>query len=542
MNDCTDECDLAELCSRRHWSIYWLIIFGSFLFVFGRILTVGGAPNYSDESPFMSANDRSRWATIRALGDENRFEIDNVIADKSSPVNWDSIDKVQHADRDGVVHYYSSKPTLFPTLVSYVYRAVKLCTGWTLKDDTTKVARVILILVNAVPWLIFLWFLGKTLERIQVRDWARYFVVTAAGFATFLSTFTITLNNHLPAAACVMGAIYCLTRIFNNNRTTWKYFAIAGMASAFSAANELPALSFFAIASVLCLVKSPAKFASAFAPTAAIVACGFFYTNYLAHNDWRPPYAHKGDGKLIASVEGDFESDLNNGTLPKPLFEKLSGFDLNAAIAKPANWPFDKRDVASRWKIQDLGVNKFTVVLPKDGDAYQIHEWDNWYDYQGSYWTGKTKSTVDRGQHDSTLYLFHVLFGHHGIYSLTPLWFLSIAGIAVLIFDKKFQLRWLGLTTVALTVTIIAFYVYCVPAHDRNYGGFTSAFRWAFWLAPFWLIGIAPIADWLGKTRTGRAICLSLLVISGVSAMYAADNPWCHPWLYEIWDATGLPK
>ena len=91
MTDCTDSCDLAELCSRRHWSIYWLIIAASVLVVFGRILTAGLHLGTDAETPFYSANDRSRWATIRSLGDEGRYEIDYVIEDRKR-INWNTID------------------------------------------------------------------------------------------------------------------------------------------------------------------------------------------------------------------------------------------------------------------------------------------------------------------------------------------------------------------------------------------------------------------------------------------------------------------
>ena len=68
--------------------------------------------------PFLSANDRSRWCTVRALVEpEMRVEgapyaIDKVIQDP----NWDTIDMVKH---DG--HLYSSKPPLLATLMAGIY-------------------------------------------------------------------------------------------------------------------------------------------------------------------------------------------------------------------------------------------------------------------------------------------------------------------------------------------------------------------------------------------------------------------------------------
>ena len=204
--------------------------------VSGRVVTLnnGGGEN---DSPFFSANDRSRWATVRSLGDHGTYEIDRVIGSEKNRFSWDSIDKVKHANADGELRAYSSKPTLLPTIVAGKYQIIKLLTGKTISEDTTIVVRLILFLVNVLPWILYLWFLAKLLELVPARDWARYFVVACAGFGTYLSTFAISFNNHLPAAVCVMAALYALTRIAMGN-TAWRYFMLAGFASAFAAANE----------------------------------------------------------------------------------------------------------------------------------------------------------------------------------------------------------------------------------------------------------------------------------------------------------------
>ena len=51
-----------------------------------------------------------------------------------------------------------------------------------------------------------------------------------------------------------------------------------------------------------------------------------------------------------------------------------------------------------------------------------------------------------------------------------------------------------------------------------------------------------PVVDWLAKSKTGKAICYLLLAFSILSAAYSANNPWVNPWLYEIWDWTGIIK
>ena len=510
--------------------------------VSGRVMSLNQTGG-ENEPPFFSANDRSRWCTVRSLGDHGTYEIDKVIADEDNRFNWDSIDKVMHADADGDLHAYSSKPTLLPTIVAGKYRIIKLLTGKTISKDTTFVVRVILFLVNVLPWMLYLWFLAKLLELIPARDWAKYFVVACAGFGTYLSTFAITFNNHLPAAVCVMATLYAMTRIAMGNNSR-KYFVLAGFASAFAAANELPALSFFAFAGAVCLWKSPRNLITGFIPAAVVVAAGFFGTNYLAHDDWRPAYAHRGDGPVIAEVEGDFESQLARNELPNELRSAADQYcESESLTVEPARWPGWGVSVTKRWVATDVKNKRLTIVNVDDTSSWQVRAWDNWYDYPGSYWltTNEGKSSVDLGQTSQGIYSFHLLFGHHGIFSLTPIWILSFAGMFVLLFQQRFQMRWFAFMTIVISIVVVAFYI-MRPEHDRNYGGWTSALRWLFWLAPMWLVSIVPIAEWLGKSSRGRMLCYGVLLLSAVSACYSLGNPWVHPWLYEIWDMTGVPK
>ena len=91
--------------------------------VAGRVLTLGDQLP-ANAKPFFSANDRSRWATVRALGDRGTFELDQVLASDDGR-QWDSIDKVRHVGADGQLHSYSSKPPLLPVLVTGQYQVLK---------------------------------------------------------------------------------------------------------------------------------------------------------------------------------------------------------------------------------------------------------------------------------------------------------------------------------------------------------------------------------------------------------------------------------
>ena len=543
---------ISELCKRRHWSMYWLIIFVSIASICGHVATLKNA-KVNGDSPFFSANDRSRWCTIRSLVDHGTYEIDEVL-DGQSNIPWYTIDKVVHPDADGNLKRYSSKPPLMPTMIAAKYWLLKKM-GLTIADDTMLVVRVIVFVTNVVPFVLFLMLLAAMLERIVVHDWTRYFVLSAAGFGTFLTTFSVSLNNHLPAAFCVMGVLYCLDRIYRSGPVChdscpagWVHYFVAGLLAAFATANEFPALSLFAAAGLLCLLKSPQNTMRGFVLGALIVAAGFFGTNYLAHATWKPAYANRSDGELIQTVEGDYsdalcganDDQLDDGQVPpeilEPIQQRLSDSgreELSAPYAEQSFWKRNRDAKLRRWNVRDhLSSSQFTIE-ETSANQFAIHEFANWYDYSGSYWSSGKKSPIDRGESDQTLYAFHMLLGHHGICSLTPIWLFSFAGLIALPFAGRLQLQWLGVMGLGLTVVVFTFYL-TRPEIDRNYGGVTSGLRWMFWLIPIWLVAMVPVVDTLAKKTPGKFFCLGLLLLSIVSAMYSIQNPWVHPWLYEL--------
>jgi hypothetical protein len=79
---------------------------------------------------------------------------------------------------------------------------------------------------------------------------------------------------------------------------------------------------------------------------------------------------------------------------------------------------------------------------------------------------------------------------------------------------------------------VLAFYLLRPPI-DRNYGGVSSGFRWAFWLAPLWTAAAVPAADRLSRSRSGRGLALVLVAISTLSASAPTWNPFTQPWLQQ---------
>ena len=191
-------------------SIATLIGVISIAVVIGRICS---AESKDRRTPFFSANDRSRWCMISALVDHGTYSIDEVIKRRG----WDTIDKVRHADRQGEMRHYSSKPPLYPTILAAKYWMIKSVTGASLVQDSFYAGRLMLVLSNIPPLLVFYYLLAKLLDEFAQSDWTKVFVMFSAAFGTLLTTIANSLSNHLPAAVCTLVTIWALVRIWKNS-------------------------------------------------------------------------------------------------------------------------------------------------------------------------------------------------------------------------------------------------------------------------------------------------------------------------------------
>jgi hypothetical protein len=174
-----------------------------------------------------------------------------------------------------------------------------------------------------------------------------------------------------------------------------------------------------------------------------------------------------------------------------------------------------------------------------------------WYEFEGSYWKldpGQVKHGIDWAYQSESraMYAFHVLVGHHGLFSLSPIFLFAVAGMLSGLTkqrgpmgEKRPDLRMVAVLTLFLTTIVLGFYIVFVDVRTHNYGGWTSGLRWLLWLTPFWLLTMLPVADWLSERRWGRGVAYIFLAISVLSVSYPAWNPWRHPWLYNLLEWLG---
>jgi hypothetical protein len=440
--------------------------------------------------PTFSSNDRSRWAAIRALVDEGTWVIgrrDRQTGKDSGIIfeeGWQSVDKMLNPD---TLEFYSTKPPLLTFLAACEYWLLKKSFRWSLSEDNATgasdhrfaVVRVCLLTFNVLPFVIYLWLLTRLAERFGVTDWGRLFVVAAACFATLVTQFLITLNNHTLATCSVVVAVYAAVRLLSSSEDAWRWFIIAGFFAGFTAVNELPATAFAAGLGLLLLLRFPRKTLLAFVPAALVPVVALLALNY---------------------------AELG---------------ELN------------------------LGYSKFGTA---------------WYEYEGSHWKNlpdKSKRGIDWAKNRETkgAYASNLLLGHHGWFSLTPIYLLGLGGMGLGVRrlfggavaprrppDSRSESatlarQWaeLAVSTALLSLVVIGYYIYI----SDNYGGWSNGPRWLMWLTPLWLLTVLPIADRLGQRRAGRFVCLALLALSVLSAHYWDWNPWRHPWIYNWMDSQG---
>jgi hypothetical protein len=496
------------------------------------------------DTAFLSANDRSRWCTVASLVEHRTYAIDAQI-DLTSATNsrhhpWDTIDKVRHLGKDGDQHYYSSKPPLFPTLVAGIYWLISTLSGMTLTDQPIYVTRIILAMVNLPLLALFLVGTKKSIERVCMSYSVRQFCTLCTCFGTMLLPFAISLNNHLPAAAATAAVmwiyLYAAEKLDDEHRLStvspWCWLA-AGVGAAMAAANELPALSMMVFWLIL-FAMLDRKSILPFAAGAVIVAGGFFGTNWMAHESLRPAYAHRGNGALIAELESataeaDIRPDVQVAT------------DVRDALSQRGLIPADTRvrivpsDEPQRWLVE---ADQRQYALLHGGSGWRLAQWDDWYEYTGTYWKDGERRGVDQGESSRFIYLLQMLVGHHGIFSLTPIWILVPIGlIAGLSFGPP-DFRRLALAILTASVVCLLFYL-SRPLIDRNYGGVSVCFRWMLWFAPLWLLMIAPVMQQFAQKPRRRIILVAMLALSVFSVSTALDTPWQSPWMYQFWVFLG---
>lgn len=130
------------------------------------------------------------------------------------------------------------------------------------------------------------------------------------------------------------------------------------------------------------------------------------------------------------------------------------------------------------------------------------------YKYAGSYWNNP--EALDAYQIPKWQYAFHTLFGHNGLFSLTPVLLIGLWGYLWAMPKRKWEVSRLLQWIAPALVLILLFVIF----RTSNYGGYCVGSRWLIITMPFLWVAAIPIVEQMGRSVRGRLISILLLLLS----------------------------
>jgi hypothetical protein len=460
------------------------------------------------------ANDISRWCTVWSLLERGTYAIDDCPWQANTQDKVKKPDKIAnpgpgagplkrfefaiapHAWRVGepVERFYSSKPPLLPTLIAGILYPARALSKVPLDEvvEQTRLERNVQKPVPDDP--------GKTItvkETPPPAPWPAYvfyfkpviILLNVAPMLAFLVLYTRLLDRTADGdwswSLCLVAAAFC-TYLFDFMQTLNNHTVAAWSA-------------FFAIYALQRVWSEGETSGRAFA------SAGFFGA-FTACNE------------LPAAVFGLL--------LFLFLFVRFPGKTLKFFV------PAAAVPCLAFLATQYIAFGQFRPVYEEFGTKS--------YTYEGSYWNTPLEMdwfNLKENQEPPEVYLFHMTLGHHGVFSLTPIFLFSLIGTVreIIRRGKLSAVAWL---TLLLTVAMFAFYTWNPKA--RNYGGSTQGLRWLFWLIPFWLVMLPSGIIGGDRNRWVRGLSLAALGVSALSVGYALRNPWSHPWILDALEHLDL--
>ncbi|MGC8640103.1 MAG: hypothetical protein ACP5XB_09540, partial [Isosphaeraceae bacterium] len=446
----------------------------------------------------MGANDISRWCTVWSLLERGSYEIDEC------PWLADTQDKVERSrpgdSADAPKHYYSSKPALLSTLIAGVLYPARRISGvpldrvvlqereerWVQKPDEEHPGKVKGVLerpTTPAKWPAYVFYFDAALILFNIIP-----------FGIFLLLYARALDRYA--------------------RSDWAWY-------------------FSLVAAALGTYLLP------FTQTLnnhTVAAFSAFFALYQFLRIWDDGQV---SGWRFAGV-GFFSAFTAVNEIPALAFATLAPFLLLLRFPrKTLYWlvPAAAIPFVASLVAQYAALGELKLVYTEFGTESYLWEGSLWktpleLDALNLPWFDPAEA-ARRGITGESygLYLFHMTLGHHGFWSLTPIFFFCLVGMIPLLGRPRQRMAVNAWMTLILSVVLFAFYTWNPKA--RNYGGSTQGLRWLFWLIPFWLL-LLPGSVEAGQRRGWvRTLALLALGVSAVSVGYAMRNPWSHPWILD---------
>jgi hypothetical protein len=461
----------------------------------------------------LEVNDISRWCTVWSLLERGTYAIDDCpwqskTQDKvrrrdkllrpdegDSGLKWIEYAIAPKAWKEGEVteRFYSSKPPLLPTIIAGILYPFRAATGVEL-DRVVPQARLPRFVEKEVPGEP-----GRTERVLETpQEPARWPV-----YVFYLKPIVILLN-----VVPMLVVLLLYTRLLDRHASNdW-----AWLFGLFAAAWGVYLYSFQQTLN-----------------NHTVAASCAFLAMYAFVRIWDD--GHETGGMF--TLAGFFAGFCATNEIPAALF----GIVLFAVLvaqypAKTLSYfvPAAMLPIMAFLVTQFIAFGQFMPVYEEFGTKS--------YEYEGSYWTTPLEMDwFNKHPESHARYLFHMTLGHHGVFSLTPVFLFSLYGAGRLI-ARRGKLSAAAWITVILTAAMLAFYTWNPKA--RNYGGSTQGLRWLFWLIPFWLIVLPAGVEEGARRRPLRFLALAALAVSILSVGYGLRHPWSHPWLLDLLEHLNL--
>ncbi|UKI34306.1 MAG: hypothetical protein L6W00_13560 [Lentisphaeria bacterium] len=194
---------------------------------------------YSQPEVSISGNESTRFAVIQAVGEQHVFHIEKT--------NFRTVDRVI---RDN--HVYSDKPLPIGWGLGMVHRVLHGVTGWNFFDNYN----LLIYLFNLgfgglINILLFVWSFRQFCRVRRGSVPLKFLLALGMCIGTWLFSYSVTVNNHTPAALAVLGLYVVLEKY--RRRPSRRLAAAAGLTAGLVAAADLPVGAVFAVAAVAAL-------------------------------------------------------------------------------------------------------------------------------------------------------------------------------------------------------------------------------------------------------------------------------------------------
>jgi len=195
--------------------------------------------------------------------------------------------------------------------------------------------------------------------------------------------------------------------------------------------------------------------------------------------------------------------------------------------------------LAKRWKgtllfglpgaLLVVGAFLLTLKLSTGGFIpYYLFKHTELYQYEGSYWSDP--SGIDALHEPKRIYLLNLLIGHHGFFSMSPIFVVMVVALIFALRNGRAEVRHLGWFAIAILLSTITINTLTTS----NYGGMCHGFRYLIWPVPLFVTAGSLTADSYGRPKWVRVIAVLFLFASIVAATSSLDNPWTESWLEDL--------